>query len=293
MYRIWTASNFTRPVGSAGPTGDLWALLAEYVVHDQARPLIDSTDTDHDGRFDATTSTWPVLLNSQNGDRLVPVDIASRTDPSTGDTLFAVADRPYRDAHDVPQVWSNYRVPVYPIGRYRYVDPNVLDGFVYFYSVTALDSTGQRSATGGRGTLTQQEGGRAATEHDGVTPQGGTRVAGVGGPVYAVPNPYRGRAQWDLSPSAADPTGSHIDFLGMPPGAWTLRIFTVAGDLVQTLHNTDLLVNGNPQQETPEDGQASWNLLSRNGQDIVSGIYLFSIEAAGGSTQQGKFVVIR
>ena len=40
-YRIWKASNFTRPVGSSGPTDDLWALLAEYKIHDQARPLVD------------------------------------------------------------------------------------------------------------------------------------------------------------------------------------------------------------------------------------------------------------
>jgi hypothetical protein len=33
-YRIWKASNFTRPVGATGPTDELWALLAEYRLHD-------------------------------------------------------------------------------------------------------------------------------------------------------------------------------------------------------------------------------------------------------------------
>jgi hypothetical protein len=66
----------------------------------------------------------------------------------------------------------------------------------------------------------------------------------------------------------------------------------VSGDLVQELRPDDLQVNGRPQRETPDDGQASWNLVSRNGQEVVSGIYLFSVEGPRG-TQQGKFVIIR
>ena len=231
-----------------------------------------------------------MLLNLQTGERIVPADVPPLTDPATGDTLFVRGTRPYRDAAGAPRLFENYPVPVYPVGRYRYEDVRVLDGFVYFYAVTALDSTGQRSVSGGRGTLAQQEGGRSATERDGVTPQAATLAAS--GEIRVVPNPYRGRAQWDLAPSAADPTGSHIDFVGMPAGAWTLRIFTVAGDLVQTIRESDLQVNGRRQQETTDDGQASWNLVSRNGQDVASGIYLFSVEG-GGATRQGKFVVIR
>ena len=78
----------------------------------------------------------------------------------------------------------------------------------------------------------------------------------------------------------------------MPKGEWILRIFTLAGDLVQTLRPDDLQVSGKPQRETPEDGQASWDLISRNGQDVVSGIYIFSVESEAG-TSRGKFVIIR
>ena len=48
----------------------------------------------------------------------------------------------------------------------------------------------------------------------------------------------------------------------------------------------------NRQQDNPNDGQARWNLISRNGQDVVSGIYLFTIASSEG-TQRGRFVVIR
>ena len=46
------------------------------------------------------------------------------------------------------------------------------------------------------------------------------------------------------------------------------------------------------QQDNANDGQASWNLISRNGQDVVSGVYIFTVESAAG-VQRSKFVVIR
>ena len=60
-----------------------------------------------------------------------------------------------------------------------------------------------------------------------------------------------------------------------------MRIFSLSGDLVETL--------------TPDDqagGTSYWDLISRNGQDIVSGIYLYSVESPACS-QIGKFVVVR
>jgi len=40
-------------------------------------------------------------------------------------------------------------------------------------------------------------------------------------------------------------------------------------------------------------GTETWDLVSRNGQDVASGVYLFSVEAEGFETKIGKFVVIR
>jgi hypothetical protein len=194
----------------------------------------------------------------------------------------------------------------YPVGRYKLVDDQVKNGFVYFYSVTAFDST-----SSGR-QMSMLEGRRAAAEADGVVPQAGTRA---GKSAFVVPNPYRGNrnivdrpSSWDLTPKGSDPTGTHIDFMGLPRGKWTIRIYTVSGDLVQTLRSEDSVnesirnpvvrsdgtaVPGyNRQQDNPDDGQASWNLISRNGQDIVSGIYIFTVDSDSG-TQRGKFVVIR
>jgi hypothetical protein len=257
-----------------------------------------------------------VLVNTQTLQRMFPVDIRpcktgtslvngrcqNPEDPEgpellaeavVGDTAYVTGLRWYRDGNNTPvepQSGTNFRTAVYPVGRYKYEDPNVLNGFIYFYSVTSKDSTGQRSVTGGRGSLAEQEGRKSATEQQGISPQ--AQAAGQQGGVYVVPNPYRGRSQWDLTPNATDPTGTHVDFFNLPPGQWTLRIFTISGDLVQTLRSSDQQTDGKLQQENADDGQATWNLISRNGQDVVSGIYLFSVESSAG-TEQGKFVIIR
>jgi hypothetical protein len=149
-------------------------------------------------------------------------------------------------------------------------------------------------------------------ESEGVVPQSSTRASKG---VWVVPNPYRGYANisdrpsaWDLTPNASDPTGTHIDFLGLPAGPYTIRVYTVSGDLVAEIHSTDSVNESvrpaltdaqghttpsyNRQQDNPNDGEARWNLISRNGQDIVSGIYLFTVESKQG-TQRGRFVVIR
>ncbi len=313
-YRIWKASNFTRPVGASGPSEELWALLAELKGYDYLTPLRDSVDFGADGMPNTGDAgegdgikelklTAPVLLNVQSGLRIFPSDITPCAAGSSlingtcppagtapGDTAYFIGARKYLTPAGVPVTEPNYKIAIYPVGRYKYVDQNVLNGFVYFYSVTAKDSTGQRDVNGGRGTLAEQEGRRSAVESDGVTPQ--SAAAASAKQIFVVPNPYRGRAQWDLTPNAADPTGTHVDFFNMPAGAWTLRIFTIAGDLVQTLRADDLQTNGKQQKENDADGQATWNLISRNGQDVVSGIYMFSVESQVG-TSRGKFVIIR
>ncbi len=290
-YQVWRATDYTRPVGSIGPTDDLWELVAELVVHDPIRPMYDSTDTDEDGKFDAIRRTAPLLYDRERKLRHTPRDIPPLTDPTTSDTLFVTAERSVLDPQRGLVTDPAYRVPVYPVGRYSYLDDGLLNGFLYFYCVVAVDSTGFPGPDGTPGTVRKREGRRSSVESSAISPQ--SRVASAGSDeVYVVPNPYRGGASWDLTPSASDPTGTHVDFFNLPSGPWIIRIFTLAGDLVQTIRHDDATTGGPPQRQGPEDGQASWNLLSRNGQDVVSGIYLFSVESDLG-TRRGKFVLIR
>jgi hypothetical protein len=319
-YKIWKVSNWTRPVGTPGPADEQWALLGEYRLFDYSDfngPIPNNAYAKKlapvggpPGDTLIFPKVWIPLRRDSMEIRLYRGDF---WDKQSGNILKADLSIPcikdtlgncLADSGCALGAYPCLRVGKirYPVGRYKYVDREVQNGFMYFYSITAFDST--------RDGIT--EGRRSAVEAEGVVPQTTTKL---GKQVWVVPNPYKGfqrlsdrPSSWDLTPNATDPTGTHLDFYGLPPGRWTIRIYTVSGDLVQELHwydpvnqsvRTPVTVSGGAvksgatwQQDTPNDGQARWNLISRNGQDVVSGIYLFTVESSQG-IQRGKFVVVR
>jgi hypothetical protein len=97
-----------------------------------------------------------------------------------------------------------------------------------------------------------------------------------------VPNPYHGGASWERTAIPGDPFTHHLDFFGLPRARATIRIYTLAGDLVQTIVHDG----------SSGDGEAPWNLISRNGQEVESGVYLYTVESPLGH-QVGKFVLMR
>ena len=92
--------------------------------------------------------------------------------------------------------------------------------------------------------------------------------------VRVVPNPYRGAEVWD------QPGVSELHFINVPNRA-TIKIYTVAGDLVKQIEHDD-----------PVRDFARWDLKSGAGKDIASGIYIYRVEA-GAFRFQNRFVVIR
>ena len=125
-----------------------------------------------------------------------------------------------------------------------------------------------------------QETGRSATEDKVVVPR--TDAADDVDHVKVVPNPYEFHAAWDLRGSSADPTGTHINFNHLPRGKFTLSVFSSAGDLIRSFTEGD--AHGG--------GTVEWNLVSRNGQDIKAGIYVYSVDSDLGH-KVGRFTVIR
>lgn len=168
----------------------------------------------------------------------------------------------------------------YPVGRYRFVDSRVQDGFDYHYVVT---SVAQRTITVSGTPRTELLESPFRTLFSGVVrPRAEAGVTYRDGKVWVVPNPFRAHAPWEREPVPGDTFTRHVDFLGLPRTISTIRIYTLAGDLVQTITHDG----------RSGDGQAAWNLISRNGQDIESGIYLFTVSSSAGS-QTGRFVIIR
>ena len=326
-YRIWKASGWQRPPGSAGPSETDWEMLREFRLFDYADSNFrhdPATDTlvcptvfvpayvyppGHPRCLDPAATPLPYGGCEDTATVSVCLRRGDIWDHESGEVIHPSALECVRDslgacvktrARD-PRTGALVEKTRYQVGRYSIVDREVKNGFVYFYSVTGGDSTTGRELFGRR----------AAVEADAVSPQAATRRSGV----WVVPNPYRGfraigdrPSSWDLNPNATDPTGTHIDFMGLPPGGWKLRIFSVAGDLVAELHSDDPINTAtrrtvrdeagqghpgtNRQQDSSDDGQARWNLISRNGQDVVSGIYVFVVDSAFGR-QRGRFVVIR
>jgi len=98
--------------------------------------------------------------------------------------------------------------------------------------------------------------------------------------IRVVPNPYRLTASWNLAPTERDYSGERIQFQNLPLGS-IVRIYTIAGELVQTL-----------RQNPDEGGAVEWNLISRNNQYVVSGVYIYHVDSPAGE-YVGRFLVVK
>ncbi len=115
--------------------------------------------------------------------------------------------------------------------------------------------------------------------------------------VLVVPNPWSASKlapHWGERPRNPLEDGidySRVTFFRIPVRC-TIRIYTVDGDLVQTIEHP-IREGGAPSR------QRNWDLITRSSQSAVSGIYIFVVmekDEAGnytGKRQMGKFVIIR
>ena len=85
----------------------------------------------------------------------------------------------------------------------------------------------------------------------------------------------------DISPERS----RRIHFANLPSKA-TIRIYTLDGDLVRELEH--------PCNCEFQEGESmmSWDMITRNTQAAVSGVYLYSVQSELGN-QVGKFVIIK
>jgi hypothetical protein len=92
--------------------------------------------------------------------------------------------------------------------------------------------------------------------------------------VRVVPNPYYNHSRYELNQF-----NRIIRFMNLPETC-TIRIFNLAGDLVRTLHKTDIT-----------NSVVNWDLLTENGLPVGSGVYVFHIDAGSVGTKFGRLVV--
>lgn len=100
--------------------------------------------------------------------------------------------------------------------------------------------------------------------------------------ILVVPNPYVGAASWETQPLTVGRGDRLIYFIHLPHEC-TIRIYTISGHLVQTLQHSAGV----------DDGQESWNLVSRDGMNIAFGIYIYHVDAPGVGTYVSRFAVVK
>jgi len=100
---------------------------------------------------------------------------------------------------------------------------------------------------------------------------------------YVVPNPYVGAASFEPQRFAVSGRGERrIEFRNIAVNS-VVRIYTVTGDLVQTLRH-----EGNINE-----GYIAWDLRSKDNLEIAPGLYIYHIEADNIDSFIGKFAVVK
>ncbi len=279
-YRVWRADNWKRPLGTSaltGPSYELWKLLFQA---DIINNFGDDNGLDR-YRYDPLNH---ILIPSQKKDLIEFIKAHLIEFPATEPPCPQGITQ---DVCDTLKALARWELGLLEEGGkqyYRYVDKSIHLGRPYFYAVTAMDHAFESD-----GSLTPGKAGDPSSNFKFVEPKSTSQKpwAYQSDEVYVVPNPAttRSMAAWSLQPNNSDPTGTKIEFRNLPESKGKIRIYTLAGDLIVEM----------PFDGTTGIGTIEWDLVTRNGQDITSGIYLFSVEPedANFSRKVGKFVVIR
>jgi hypothetical protein len=280
-YRVWRADGWERPLGTSvlsGPGRELWQLLDE-------RDLVNGIAADREFRKSYEEGGWLYVPLGHLPDREKLVEMFEESV-----NYFPMDTVPCPPGLTDLECDTLEALARYNLGfeggslYYKYVDTNVHNGMHYFYAVTAFDHILLNGIP-----LRPGKYGDPSSNFQYVVPLSDAQKEEefVEEEVYVVPNPAttESMAPWRLEPNFDDPTGIKVEFRNLPACYCTVRIYTVAGDLVEVLYHDG------------RDGHGTlmWDLVSRNGQDVTSGVYLFVVDPATGGFKKtvGKFIVIR
>lgn len=99
--------------------------------------------------------------------------------------------------------------------------------------------------------------------------------------ICVVPNPYVAYSSLEQpGPTALRRGDPKLQFRNLPPQC-TIRIYTMVGELVDTIEKND------------GTSSADWHLLSYEGQRLAYGVYLYHVEVPGIGEKIGRFALIK
>jgi hypothetical protein len=81
-------------------------------------------------------------------------------------------------------------------------------------------------------------------------------------------------------PTSTKRGDGRLQFRNLPPKC-TIRIYTMVGELVDTIEKDD------------NTSSASWSIISNEGQRLSYGVYLYHVDAPGVGQKIGRFAIIK
>ena len=94
--------------------------------------------------------------------------------------------------------------------------------------------------------------------------------------IHTVPDPY-----YVTNALETSPTDKQLRFVHLPAQA-IIRIYSASGILVQVVTHND----------PTGGGEANWDLHSRNGRSVASGVYFYHVETPDGRSRIGRFTIV-
>ena len=200
----------------------------------------------------------------------------------------AYPDAPYPG--DDPSQWREEdvtyehgeRLPKYY--EYEYVLDNLLSTVPYYVSVTTFDFG---SPVVGLPALETPPINNAVLAYPQTPSQ---TVEELQLDAYVYPNPYRIDAAYaergfeNRQRNLATERARRLHFANLPPRC-TISIYSLDGDLIRRIEHDE-------PPESPTSQHETWDLITRNGQAVASGLYYYVIESAD-RTQIGKIVILK
>ena len=193
---------------------------------------------------------------------------------------------------DSSEVTYDYGETLPKYFEYEFVINNLLPTIPYFVAVTAFDFG---SPIAGLPALETDPINNSIYEYPNL-PVDSVLINDLD--VYVYPNPYLGDADYRGrgfegvdeighrldSTAKADDRMYRIHFANLPPKC-TIQIYSLDGDLIREIfHDVD--------PSSPSASHDTWDLISRNTQSVVSGLYYWIVESAE-RTQMGKLAIIK
>jgi len=168
---------------------------------------------------------------------------------------------------------------------YEFYIEDLLATVPYYINVTAFDFGSPKSG------LAPMESSKLIGAICGYPSGSEGEMIGAAKEIYIYPNPFRidanyrdrgleGRTKEELP----DDKVHQINFANLP-NKCTIRIFSLDGDLVREI------THDYPKSD-PQSTHAIWDLVTRNRQLAVSGLYYWSVEDENGQVQIGKLVIL-